>query len=469
MKWSNEEVSLLIKNKEKDINELQEIFPDKTKCSIQSKSQKIGLNRLKYDFWIKEEDEFLLKNKDKKIEKILKFFPNRTRKSIVHRRQILNISNKRKTWKNEEVEILKKQSSGKTLNELYVLLPNKSESAILNKITRLKLYFKHVKKNWSENEEIILKKNSKEKSIYELQKILSQKSISSIRNKLHLLKLDYKHFYEYWTEEEKQIIKNCWSEKSAKELQEKIPNRSVDSINEMAQRLKVYKSQNFWINLGKKYLGKPLPPRYKLDQNIKITDLSNETYQVLIGSILGDGCIKKQNKNRNRYIFSEDHSIKQLDYLQWKKEMLKELSPSNVHNLKAETPNLTTPSHEIFKILRNDFYNEEKKKKSYIKPGYVKKLNALGLLIWYLDDGYKEGKNGGAIGSTLFSYSNLGKTIKILNKNLNLSLYLRFSEKEQRTTIVINSENFKKIIPTWKKLVIKYNLPKCMWYKLNMD
>lgn len=54
---------------------------------------------------------------------------------------------------------------------------------------------------------------------------------------------------------------------------------------------------------------------------MKNTEFTEYQKEILIGSILGDGCFKMNRKGINAS-FDENHSLKQLDYCEWKRQQL---------------------------------------------------------------------------------------------------------------------------------------------------
>lgn len=145
------------------------------------------------------------------------------------------------------------------------------------------------------------------------------------------------------------------------------------------------------VNLNKAYIPYfrehfGLPAR----RNTIITSdflINNVQLQVLIGSILGDGYIPRKCN-----YFALLHGIKQIEYLKWKAKQLGELIRSNIKERsywhKKSNKILTnvfvnTIPHRIIKDLRQEFYKPDKRPSLL----YINQLNALGLAIWYCDDG----------------------------------------------------------------------------------
>ena len=111
--------------------------------------------------------------------------------------------------------------------------------------------------------------------------------------------------------------------------------------------------------------------------------------QVVLGGLLGDAHINKWG------MYSETHCAKQKCYLAWKHDVLKNFCYGPVkprtghHDYKGKRVYklqyaLRTKTHAAFKKLRLAFYPMGVK---YVAREHVAKLDALGLAVWYMDDG----------------------------------------------------------------------------------
>jgi len=132
----------------------------------------------------------------------------------------------------------------------------------------------------------------------------------------------------------------------------------------------------------------------KENEKMITNKLSNKVEQVIIGSLLGDGYLNKSKGIRTNPRFIEGHSIKQKDYLLWKKGIL-----SQTFCMKDYSQNICDKRnqknyHKIFiysntSPLLMEYYNSFYpfgKKIFSIKM--LNKLQPLGLTIWYMDDGH---------------------------------------------------------------------------------
>lgn len=122
--------------------------------------------------------------------------------------------------------------------------------------------------------------------------------------------------------------------------------------------------------------------------------LTAEEEQVIIGSILGDGCIEINNKEREYYRLSIKHSLKQESYIMFKYEKLKRISKIPKIGIKKDKREkfkdssfieLRTTTNRIFKKYRKNWYVDGVKR---IYKDDLFKLDWLGIAIWIMDDGY---------------------------------------------------------------------------------
>jgi len=106
--------------------------------------------------------------------------------------------------------------------------------------------------------------------------------------------------------------------------------------------------------------------------------------QVLYGSLLGDGHISTHN------LYEEAHSLDQVDYLQWKHDMLggfvsAPLGHKPAKGNRQEVVTLRTKACIFMQKLRLSFYPNGVK---IVPRDLIENLTALGLACWYGDDGY---------------------------------------------------------------------------------
>ncbi len=131
-------------------------------------------------------------------------------------------------------------------------------------------------------------------------------------------------------------------------------------------------------------------------KELKTTSFSVTQQSLIIGSVLGDGSITKGKDCKNAR-FVERHCSNQLNYLTWKKNVLKPFVRSKLaktvggtHIISGESCTtqdsymLSTITHPYLTDLYEYFYSTGKK---VIPIDLYSKINALSIMVWFCDDG----------------------------------------------------------------------------------
>lgn len=119
-----------------------------------------------------------------------------------------------------------------------------------------------------------------------------------------------------------------------------------------------------------------------------IRNLTNEQMGLLVGSLMGDGCISVVNRGKcANWVIS--HSDKQLDYLLYTKELLEKSGlpvtcPSIQHKGKYTMYSICVCLGTFGLTLRHLFYPNGKKTVTRHLLNY---LTPVGIALWYQDDG----------------------------------------------------------------------------------
>lgn len=160
------------------------------------------------------------------------------------------------------------------------------------------------------------------------------------------------------------------------------------------------------------------------------------TKSLLIALVLGDGCI---SGNNTLYL---SHSKKQLDYLNWKRELISKLLncpiPGIYHRKDTKHDEYTSnKSHRYFRILKNWLYKNGEKRFLY---KVINHIDAQGLAIWFMDDGthtVNRRKSSGKIMShtfklyTMCKYEDVQDIMKVLKEKFGLNTYpLKYKRKD---------------------------------------
>ena len=112
--------------------------------------------------------------------------------------------------------------------------------------------------------------------------------------------------------------------------------------------------------------------------------LSDQQWQVVLGSLLGDGNLSPNRRDRNGVRFRLGHGAKQRDYLEWKVSLLGNISCSRRENTKGAVFADFTPLPELAELQRTVYMGDGKRT---ITEEYLKALTPLALAIWFMDDG----------------------------------------------------------------------------------
>lgn len=182
--------------------------------------------------------------------------------------------------------------------------------------------------------------------------------------------------------------------------------------------------------------------------------LTQDQVNVVIGSVLGDGCLD----GRVLYL---NHSIKQEDYLNYKADFFaNNISESSYRTTKDghRTVRRRTRAFGEIKELRSLFYKGKKK----IIPDNLKELlNPLSVAIWYMDDGSKNGKNYGKICTNCFTSEEVEFLSNTLNDLIGITTYPQKDRDYFVIRIPVKNRSFEKFCD-----YIRDYVPDCMKYKL---
>ena len=112
--------------------------------------------------------------------------------------------------------------------------------------------------------------------------------------------------------------------------------------------------------------------------------LSDQQFQIVLGSLMGDGNLSPNRHDRNGVRFRMGHGAKQVDYLEWKTGLLGNIKHSTRENAKGARFVDFTPLPELAELQRAVYLGDGKK---FLSDEYLKALTPLALAVWYMDDG----------------------------------------------------------------------------------
>lgn len=197
--------------------------------------------------------------------------------------------------------------------------------------------------------------------------------------------------------------------------------------------------------------------------------LTNVEEQVIIGSLLGDGSIScNKSGNQAKLVFA--HSPKQKEYCIFKTILLQNIMYFERSFMKSYQQdkrfNVIECSYRALskelKVLK-DFYDrwyikENNRNIKTIDKTDLFKLDALGLAIWFQDDGYKDHNTGYVLCTECFKKEDIMKIIEYFDKKWDINVRVRASNE-----IYIGSkyrDKFKNIIMPYISKDCTYKLIK---------
>lgn len=181
--------------------------------------------------------------------------------------------------------------------------------------------------------------------------------------------------------------------------------------------------------------------------NIKRTapalDITPNAEQIILGSLLGDGCIVRKNTNCALTI---THSLVQHQYAFYKVNLLqregiyvrfKETNTSYVSTINGRPIKdngrafLCTEVNVAFNKYRDEWYTPTKE-----VPDSINKLGPLGLAIWYMDDGAIHYPTGLYLSTNGFNHESQLKLVKMLKDNFDITAHIHKNKNKEILFIV---------------------------------
>jgi recombination protein RecA len=245
--------------------------------------------------------------------------------------------------------------------------------------------------------------------------------------------------------------------------------KSLHSQGYTDKQLSIYFNvPNQWISIKRRSLN-----LIENKKSTEIKELSETENQIILGSLLGDGHLRKDTQSiragtKGKLV----HCEAQKQYLEWKHQELRRLS-SIIKEGKNKNRN-KTKEFKIFSFQLNTnhclnyyynlFYDNNRKK--HISIEIIEKLSTLGLAIWFMDDGCKIASGGYNLFTNGFNKEEQEKILPILSSKfgLKLTLHKNFNKEYNKTYyfIYISAQSAKR----FENLIEPY-IVECMRYKLH--
>lgn len=197
---------------------------------------------------------------------------------------------------------------------------------------------------------------------------------------------------------------------------------------------------------------------------MRVNNAREQSYQVLLGTLLGDAYIPKLFNTEKSYGLGIDHSAVQEKYLRWKCEQINlphKLYKRNRFDKRTQKTYSSVAAHfnrsTMFFLLRTLLYPNGKKR---LTADILNQLSPQAIAIWYCDDGCLYTNKKHHLTQLTFALDNFSRRERKLVIDTFKKRYgLVFQENEGR----IRLTNLKSIRYFFR--VIGPYIPECMRYK----
>jgi ribosomal protein S6 len=190
---------------------------------------------------------------------------------------------------------------------------------------------------------------------------------------------------------------------------------------------------------------------------------SNEEFQIILGSLLGDGSLQKTYTSGGT-VFKVTHCEKQKEYIEYKWNFLKnnssEIKEYTFHDDRRKNPDyISYTFYTKSSLSLNEMFNNWYRPNKTIYKEDLYKIEPLGIAIWYMDDGYKcKPYGGGMLCTNLFSKQELEIIQQMFKDKFDINVTIN---NQSNNLVYIPSSEFSK----FKELIEPYVIDS-MKYKL---
>lgn len=187
---------------------------------------------------------------------------------------------------------------------------------------------------------------------------------------------------------------------------------------------------------------------------------NDQDYQMLIGSLLGDGSISKTKHQCNSRLTIK-HSIKQKEYIKYKQSLMSfacSYTESTRIDNREKWPNIqkgviiTSSQNKSFNCLREKWYPQDIK---IVNREMFNSIEGLGMAIWFMDDGCKI-KDTVCLATMSFTRSDVEYMKKVLYNKFGIICTIH-----KTNNIRISKQSY----PKFKNLVLPF-MHESLLYKL---
>src|SRR5581483_4787496 len=200
-----------------------------------------------------------------------------------------------------------------------------------------------------------------------------------------------------------------------------------------------------------------------LKRDLKLTDVQRE---ILVGILLGDGCLESQNKGRT-YRLKIEQSARHEAYVRHLYQCFRPWILSEPVSKRCRASNgsfsvswaFSSVSHASFRFYAQQFYAGDKK----CVPKQIERwLTPRGLAYWFMDDGSMKSKQskGIVLNTQGFECSDVERLIGVLGARFALSANLRRQREGFQIYISgFSYENFVDLVDPFLIAEMRYKVP----------
>ena len=183
--------------------------------------------------------------------------------------------------------------------------------------------------------------------------------------------------------------------------------------------------------------------------------LTEEQESILIGTLLGDGALRKKAST----LLEINHSSKQKDYVFWLYSKFRDFI-NDSPKLRVNGPNRTSYRFTTRSIKTlNEFYKNFYTTKGHKTIPRKLKLNVLSLAIWFMDDGSKS-RNAVYFNTQQFNLTEQEYLVSLLKQGFGLKATLNKDKKYYRIRLSCESTKvFSTLVSSYLLPSMRYKLP----------
>lgn len=192
--------------------------------------------------------------------------------------------------------------------------------------------------------------------------------------------------------------------------------------------------------------------------------LKKENYDVLLGLLLGDGCLSKNKQDKLAFRLSKTHGLSQENYNSYCADIFNGNLCKGLISGYTGKPLCGMQTKSLY--LDQDFVNSIKnfKNKKEITKNIINYFTERTLAFWYMDDGSLDASNRVRLHTESFSKEENEILINILKEKFNITAELKYTSKNKGYYyLTINKENSKLFFNLVKNYIqedLLYKLPK---------